>query len=112
MVEQKPLEAMIETWGSMLWQIGLIYLTALGLIMTNYLDSGAWNWNIFIYATVLDVLPVTKAWLTGKANKTMSEMNANFQTLKDSWVKERDDLKDQIQAYKIKIGIFEADKKT
>jgi hypothetical protein len=110
MTANTEIQAMIETWGSMLWQIGLIYLTAMGLIMTNFLDSGIWNWNILIYATVLDVLPVTKAWIQGKANKTMNEMKNMFQLEREVWTKDRDSLKDEIQAYKIKVGIFEAEK--
>jgi NADP-dependent 3-hydroxy acid dehydrogenase YdfG len=109
-MSEEDIKTMIETWGSMFWQIGLIYLTAFGMMLQSYLNNGEWSWNIMIYATVLDVLPITKAWVQSVANKKINLIQVVFDSAKSAWMKEKEQLKDELQAYKIKVGIFEADR--
>jgi len=109
-MSEEDIKTMIETWGSMFWQIGLIYLTAFGMMLQSYLNNGEWSWNIMIYATVLDVLPITKAWVQSVANKKINLIQVVFDNAKSAWMREKEQLKDELQAYKIKVGIFEADR--
>jgi hypothetical protein len=110
-MNKTQIEAMIENFWSMFSTIGLIYLTAFGLILTNYLNTAEWNWSILIYATVLDAIPITKSWLQSQANKKIIQQENEFAIERMKWVDEKDKLKDELQGLKISNGIYKETQK-
>jgi hypothetical protein len=61
-------EIMTDTLKSFGMTLLFIYLTALGFTLTEFTKTGYWDWNYFIYATIFDIVPLSKSWTQGQSN--------------------------------------------
>lgn len=109
-----------ESIWNLMATILFIYVGGFGILLTTYLNTMIWEWNIIIITTIVSVIPVVKSWISRNANIQLDELRAENMADADAWQKEKanlvsdwqakyDKLKDEASAKDIKIHMLEYD---
>jgi hypothetical protein len=102
-------EIMSENWKSMTMLILSTYIAAIGFALTKFVESNfsIFPWEILVYATIFDVVPLMRTWTNGQSNVKIFAKNEEIHENERKYYSELQKRDDALTEIKIQKGITE-----